>query len=312
MQDQTPTPIVNSQTPPASSGNTTAAASFAPTNTPPPAAITPPLNGAPTVDSNATPPATASWRDSLPEELKAEKSIANYKSIEDLARGFVSAQKMIGHDKIVVPDLKTASDEDMQNVYKKLGLPEDVKEYKLDLAPDSGLDTDFLEKIKGEAHKIGILPKQLEKILGWYSGESKEVMKAHFAKTQADHEKSHNDLRTEWGKAYDKNVLAAQLAVKDGASPEEIKYLESKGLTTDATLVRIFSKLGNMLKEGELKGDGSGGMNMLPPAAAQAEANKIMGDANHPYNKAGHVNHKMAVDEVARLMSMAYPEQPKE
>lgn len=254
---------------------------------------------------------SAEWTKSLPEDLRGEKMFANFKSVEDLARSFASAQRMMGKEKIPVPDPKTASDEDYRNVYKKLGLPEDAKDFKMDISPDAGLDPDFLKKIAPEAHKLGILPKQLEKLLGWYGGEAKAIMEAR-SKEHADaHQQSHVELKNEWGKAYDKNLLAAQLALKDAATPEDVKYMEEKNMLTDTRLIKIFSKFGNMLKEGELKGGNNGGANILAPAQAQAEAHRIMGDANHPYNKAEHANHAMAVKEVGRLMEMAHPEENK-
>lgn len=257
---------------------------------------------------------SSKWRESLPEDLKNNKTLERFKTVEDLARSLVNAQQLLGKEsaKVLVPDPKVATDADYREVFKKLGLPEDPKEYKVELPSDAGLDPAFLEKIKVEAHKMGVLPKQLEKLLGWYSGESKEAFKAQHMQAQQAHQASHKELQAEWGKAYDKNVLAAQLAVKDVATPEQIKYLADRGLTTDTTLIRIFSKLGNMLKEGELKGSNRGGHDSLTPADAQAQAHRIMGDANHPYNKADHVNHAMAVKEVERLMAMAHPEPEKD
>lgn len=317
MSEQTPTPTM---TPPESTGSTPPPAqtngatalipSLTPPVMPPVGTMTPPAPKA--VPDEIVSEPTQEWIKALPDDLKAEKMFANFKNVEDLARSFVNAQKLIGRDKIPVPDPKVATEADYQAVFKKLGLPEDAKDYKMEIAQDAGLDPGFLDKIKVEAHRLGVLPKQLEKLLGWYSGESKEVMKEHTAKMQADHVAAHRALSQEWGKAYDKNLMAAQITLKDGATPEEIKYLEEQGLTTNATLIRIFSKLGNKFKEGELKGGTNNFGSVLPPATAKAEANRIMGDASHPYNQSGHVNHKQAVEQVQALMDQAYPEEPKE
>lgn len=253
------------------------------------------------------------WYDSLPDDLKMEKSLQNFKSLEDATRAFVSAQKMVGKDKITVPDVKTATPEELQAVYKKLGLPEDVKDFAVELGTDHGLDEGFLSKVKEQAHKTGILPKQLESILKWYSGESKNIMAEITKAQQTEHLKAHANLKNEWGNAFDQNLTAAKLALQDGATPEEMKYLADMKLTENPVLIRIFSKLGNVLKEGQLKHSGQGGFgnSHVAPQQALAEAQKIMGDFSHPYNNPNHAGHKAAQLEVEKLMKDAYPEPKK-
>ena len=40
--------------------------------------------------------ATTDWKSTLPDDLKSAKSLASIKSVEDLAKGFVNAQGVIG------------------------------------------------------------------------------------------------------------------------------------------------------------------------------------------------------------------------
>lgn len=273
--------------------------------------VTPPANGKKTTATTAE-GGEVKWSDDLPDDLKGESMLGRFKNVEELARSFVSAQKLMGKDKITVPDLKTVTPEELRGIYEKIGLPKEAKDYQLELAADSGLDGDFVEKLKVEAHKVGILPKQLQEVLGWYSTASKEVVNAHNETVLKEQKEGQAALRKDWGKAFDKNVLAAQLAIKDGASNEDLQYLESKGLLKDPTLIRIFSKLGSVLKEKELKGGSEVPNNVLAPKVAEAEAMKIMGDPKHPYNIGDHANHGMAVKEVSRLMAMAHPEKEKD
>lgn len=261
-------------------------------------------------DSKSSTKDSGKWYDSLPDDLKMEKSLHNFKSLEDATRAFVSAQKLVGRDKITVPDPKTATPEEFQAVFKKLGLPEDVKEFNVDLGQDHGLDEGFLAKVKEQAHKTGILPKQLEGILKWYSEESKAIMSQHAKAQQEEHLKAHANLRNEWGNAFEQNITAAKLALQDGATPEEMKYLADNKMTENPVLIRIFAKLGQALKEGELKHSGSGGFGKghIAPEQAMAEAHRIMGDANHAYNSPTHPGHQAALLEVERLMKDAYPD----
>ena len=54
------------------------------------------------------------WKASLSDDLKADKSLENIKDIESLAKSYVHAQKMVGGDKIPVPN-KFATEDDSKN-----------------------------------------------------------------------------------------------------------------------------------------------------------------------------------------------------
>lgn len=248
------------------------------------------------------------WRDSLPPELKNEKSIGHINSIEDLVKGYVHAQKAIGADKISVPNPKLATPEDYRAIQEKLGLPKELKEYKIEAKPDAGLDPDFLGSFKENAFKAGVLPKQAQELLDWYANEANATVKQLQDQKQKQLEESHVALRSEWGKAHDRNIQAAQLIVKDYATPEEVQYFQDAGLATDTRFLKFLSRIGNDVKEAEIKGSGGRGSHMKSPAEAQSEANKIIGDMNHPYHNTAHPNHDLAVKEVKELMEMAHPD----
>ena len=75
------------------------------------------LNNTPTINQQID-----NWKDTLPDDLKAEKALESIQDIPGLAKSYIHAQKMIGSDKIPVPN-KYATDEDWQAVYNKLGRP---------------------------------------------------------------------------------------------------------------------------------------------------------------------------------------------
>ena len=51
-----------------------------------------------------TPQATTDWKASLSDEIRSDKSLENIKDIEGLAKSYVHAQKLVGSDKIPVPN----------------------------------------------------------------------------------------------------------------------------------------------------------------------------------------------------------------
>ena len=64
-----------------------------------------------------------SFVDTLPEDVRAEPSLKNFQDAGQLAKSYVHAQRMVGADKISVPT-KHATDEDWNQVFSKLGVPD--------------------------------------------------------------------------------------------------------------------------------------------------------------------------------------------
>ena len=71
------------------------------------------------------------WRESLPEELRNDPTLQNYKDVESLAKTVVHQQKMIGSR---VPLPKT--EEEKAELYGKLGRPEEPAKYEVAVPED--------------------------------------------------------------------------------------------------------------------------------------------------------------------------------
>ena len=70
-----------------------------------------------------------SFIEMIPEELREHPSLSPIKDVGNLARSYVNAQRLIGSDKIPLP--KNPTDEDLDNIYSKLGRPETPEGYEL-------------------------------------------------------------------------------------------------------------------------------------------------------------------------------------
>ena len=81
--------------------------------------------------SGETAPAEASWRDSLPDDIKDNASLSKFSDVSTLAKSYINAEQMIGKDKFVVPS-QSASEEEWAEVYAKLGRPEAADQYQID------------------------------------------------------------------------------------------------------------------------------------------------------------------------------------
>ena len=75
---------------------------------------------------------TVDFKTLIPEEYREEKSLQNFNKMDDFVKSYLHSQKLVGLDKIPVPN-KHATEEDWKEVYKKLGSPEAADGYKYSL-----------------------------------------------------------------------------------------------------------------------------------------------------------------------------------
>ena len=113
-------------------------------------------------------PVNIDWRQSLPEDIKADKSLESIKDVASLAKSYIHAQKMVGSDKIPVPN-KYATDKDWSLVYEKLGRPKSPDGYKYDLPQDKQVDEASLKSFSDQAHRLGLLPTQANGVIKFYN-----------------------------------------------------------------------------------------------------------------------------------------------
>ena len=132
------------------------------------------------VQSEATPAATVSietpaeiaqggsgndFLSSIPEDLREHPSLSPIKDVGNLARSYVNAQRLIGADKIPMPVNPT--DDDLDNIYSKLGRPETPSQYNI--AADGNVLTEERATEYSEiAHKLRLNPDQAQGVLDYY------------------------------------------------------------------------------------------------------------------------------------------------
>ena len=101
----------------------------------------------------------------IPEELREHPSISPIKDVENLARSYVNAQRLIGADKIAVPVNPT--EEDLDRIYDRLGRPEAPSDYGFDV--DGNVITEELATdYEDIAHKSRLTPSQAKGVLDYY------------------------------------------------------------------------------------------------------------------------------------------------
>jgi len=88
----------------------------------------------------------------IPEEYREERSLQNFQNMNDFVKSYLHSQKLVGADKIPVPN-KMATDDDWNEVYKRLGRPSSPDEYQYQLPEQNKLDDATLKAFSEQAHK---------------------------------------------------------------------------------------------------------------------------------------------------------------
>jgi hypothetical protein len=249
------------------------------------------------------------WKDALPDDLKNDAALGVIKDIPGLAKSFVNAQKMIGADKVPIPG-KHATAEDWKEVFHKLGNPRDPKEYNVELDPEAakGIDTEFMDKFKGQAHELGILPRQAKALAEWFGKLNQEVWQAAENEHTESVRAGLTSLKKEWGDDFDGKMVRVRAAVNEFASDAEKKWIKDSGLSQNAGFIKMMERVSQTLTEDKVRKHGGEGLpGSLTPEMARRRIEEIQANTKHPYYDSAHENHARAKAEMADLYLQAYP-----
>lgn len=240
---------------------------------------------------------STSWRDSLPDDLKTNPSLSNFKEVGELAKSYVHAQSMIGKKGIILPSEK-AEQAEWDSFYNHLGRPAKIEEYKIN-APE-GADPAQTEKFKELAYKAGLLPKQAQQLLDESLKTSMESRKAMMAQAEAAQKEQIASLQKEWGEGFGKNLDLAKLAVKELGGEEFGAYLDKSELGNDVNLIKYLSKVGKLLGEDKLRGKSPSTYGKTPEEI-QSDIALITSDPDYFDAVKNPIRHKSLVDQAAAL-----------
>ena len=246
-----------------------------------------------------TPQATTDWKASLSEEVRSDKSLENIKDIEGLAKSYVHAQKMVGSDKIPVPN-KYATDKDWDAVYEKLGRPKSADGYKYDLPQDKQVDEASLKEFSSQAHKLGLLPGQAQGMVKFYNDITAKSLQDADNKALAARETSTKELKQEWGQAFDQKVSQAATLAKSVGATEllDANLADGTKLGDHPVMIKAFAELAGKMGEDTIT-QASGPAYLTPN-----QIEKQIGELTQPgsaYWDKNHMNHQAAVQEVLAL-----------
>jgi hypothetical protein len=256
-----------------------------------------------------TPP--AAWHATLPEDIRTAPSLIKYKSVEELARGHVNAEALIGKKRLEAPNDKWG-DNEWKAFYKEIGVPETPDAYKL---PDKlknlegiQLDEEKLKKVNAALHTAGLTPKQHAAVLEYYAGTLSESAAAQQASQDAAMQAGITKLKGDWGVNYEQNLDVAKSVLKKFGGEATLARLTETGFANDPDFIQMLHKIGSGMLEDKGRGGSGGGLQILDSTAALNEIKTLRMDTDFQkaMNDARNPGHAAAVERWTALHAKAY------
>lgn len=244
----------------------------------------------------------------IPEDIREHPSFGPIKDVENLARSYVNAQRLIGSEKIPMPVNPT--DEDLDNIYNRLGRPEAPEGYEIK-ADGNVITEDVAQQYADIAHQLRLTPQQAQGVLEYYRSSvanSADQMQQMVA-DQANNTEA--ELRREWGNNYDSKIAAASNVAREFAGDDVLGMQLSDGtlVGNHPAFIKAFAAMADFKTTvtSEDTINESASSHGLSPKQAQAEIDAIMGDQTHPYwDQKNPIAREAAVKRMSELMGMLH------
>jgi len=252
-----------------------------------------------TTEQKEAEPKVINFKEIIPEKYKDEKALANFTSMDDFVKSYLSAQRLVGANKVAIPN-KMATDEDWEEVYSKLGRPAKPEDYKYSFSEEE-INQDQLKNFNETAHRIGLLPKQAERIIKFYNEMNTQAEVDNQKAFEVKQTEAMADLKKEFGPTYTKRLdqakkLAVETLGNDMLNNTVLK--DGSRLGDSVEVIKAFSMLADKLSEDEIiKGEGS---SYQTASEIEKEISELTEDGSPYWNKT-HPNHAKTVDRVFKL-----------
>jgi len=259
-----------------------------------------------TVSSTTTeqPTVAKSWKETISEEFRNDPNISKFTEIDALAKSYINATRMIGQDKVAVPN-ENSTDDQWNEIYGKLGRPESPDKYKLEVQSEIvPLDENTVKQFAENAHKLGLNNKQAQGVLEYYKNSMEGSLQQARIDTETAQANAEQELRKEWGRSYDENIKKAGAIAKANMS-EDILNMELKDGTRigdHPSVIKGFASIANLMSEDKLVSTES--ENVDRGTDYEAEISKLVNDRDGPYWNKSHPDHDKVVQQVFTLRTM--------
>src|SRR3990167_5151188 len=234
-------------------------------------------------DQTTTPPpattVTPTWTDGLGDDLKGYVQTKGFKEPKDVLESYRNFEKLQGVPKdrlLALPESLEAKE--MAQVWERLGAPKESKEYNIEI-PKEHCDEKMAEWAKETFHKLKVPRAMAENFVKEWNARQLSTVNDMLESKKVEITNEHNNLKKEWGSAYEQNEkIANQAALKFGLSKEEVQGLASSMGATKA--IKFLHKLGEGIGEAKFIDGNTAPTGVLTPDQAKSQIKQLYTDSD--------------------------------
>ena len=250
------------------------------------------------------PKVATSWKEAISEEFRQDPNIEKFTEIDALAKSYINATKMIGQDKVALPN-KNSTEDQWNEFYDKVGRPESADKYSLDVKSDVvPLDNGAVKQFAENAHKLGLSNKQAQGVLEFYKNSMEGTAQQSKVDTETAQVQAEQELRQEWGREFENNVKKAGALAKANMNSDILDLELKSGIRVGdhPELIKGFAKIASMMSEDKIVSPESDSASKS--ADIESEISTITNNTDGPYWNKQHPDHDKVVQQVYTLREM--------
>jgi hypothetical protein len=262
----------------------------------------------------------STWRDTLPDEIKINPALQDFKDVDALASAFIETKAMVG-DSIRLPGADAGTEaweafntklldkvpglvkiptdgneSEMNALWSKLGRPASAEGYAG--VPDSD---NYLEL----ASQLGLTKGQFNILV---EKENAKAMASNSA-AQVAQDSSRAEVMGEWGAAKEQKLRQIRIMLEATDAPAALKEAAAN-LDIDGKFLRWAETLVTSIGGNEasnISGDGTGqqSMGVMTPADANAKIMESRGNNEHAFYNRNDPGHQQAMKNMLVLHDLA-------
>lgn len=194
------------------------------------------------------------WRDFIPEDLRDRAEWNRVDSLQSVFKNYIEGQQTISKS-VRIPDMATASAEEINAFYSKLGKPASKEAYDFEYTPKEGYklgkdqyDFTIFQEIADRANLtadqykdlgVAYMDIQNENLLQYQQSVAEQA--------GAEVKQAEEALRKEWGRDYGANINNITAKITQLYPQETIQRMEESGLFRDVNFLKSQLALTKMM-----------------------------------------------------------------
>ena len=181
--------------------------------------------------NEATTFTSETWREAISSEWAEDASMADFKSLDDLAKSYVHAQKLIGSDDRVRVPVDDDKDGWMK-FYNRIGRPEEASGYEFKIPEEApeGYESEqfqaYAQEFRQRVHDLGLTRTQAEQLWNYQQKASLDAYQQQVTAFKQQVEQLEETAKKEFGQKLPEVVKLRNNLVAQFGDPEVAQFIK--------------------------------------------------------------------------------------